>query len=292
MVTDSLKKDIIESLKIQTGILHEIKSIRLIGGGSINKTFQLKTNTENYFVKYNNANLFPEMFRKEAIGLKILSDAKEINVPRIVLFEETGVYSFLILEFIESGKQDIKFWTNFGHSLGKLHKHSNSFFGLDHDNYIGSLQQSNRKHNDWVTFYIEERLEPQIILAKDDHKIESSLVKNFEKLYSVLPEIFPIEKPSLIHGDLWSGNFIINEKGMACILDPAVHYAFREMDIAMSKLFGGFSNEFYEAYNEEFPMEKGWQYRIDICNLFPLMVHVNLFGEGYIGSVKSIVKQF
>ena len=111
-------------------------------------------------------------------------------------------------------------------------------------------------------------------------------------MYKYLSEIFPIESPSLIHGDLWGGNFMVNSEGNACIFDPAVYYGFREMDIAMTKLFGGFSAEFYNSYNETFCLQKGWEDRIDICNLYPLLVHLNLFGEGYLQSINSIIKRF
>lgn len=292
MLPEILKNFINEELNSHTGCVHVIESIRHVGGGSINNTVQLKTNYGNYFIKWNYAEAFPEMFIKEEIGLKILKETSEVMVPDIVFQNIAGQYSYLILKFVSSAIPKSDFWINFGRSLAKLHQHSNSYFGLDHDNYIGSLIQSNKKHHDWITFFITERLEYQIKNAIDNKLINIAALHQFERMFLVLSDIFPIEKPSLLHGDLWNGNFIVSENGNACILDPAVYYGFREMDVAMSKLFGGFSDDFYFAYNEEFPLEKEWQNRIDICNLYPLMVHVNLFGGSYISSVLNIIKKF
>jgi fructosamine-3-kinase len=196
------------------------------------------------------------------------------------------------MEFIKSSDRKKDFWMAFGQRLAGLHRHTNEKFGLDHDNFIGSLPQKNNFHDEWPSFFIEERLEVQIRLAKDHSLLSKTDIQNFEYLFNQLNQIFPDEPPALIHGDLWSGNFMVDEKGEPCIIDPAVYYGHREMDIAMSRLFGGFDRLFYESYNREFPMEPGWEERMDICNLYPLMVHVNLFGEGYLGSVRRIIGRF
>jgi len=129
-------------------------------------------------------------------------------------------------------------------------------------------------------------------MARDHGNAGSDTVRAFDRFYRKLDEIFPVEAPSLIHGDLWNGNYMVNENGEAVIIDPAVYYGHREMDLGMSKLFGGFSAGFYEAYNQQYPLEKDWKERLDYCNLYPLMVHVNLFGGGYLNSVKSILRNF
>ena len=180
----------------------------------------------------------------------------------------------------------------FGKQLAQLHQNTNTSFGLEESNYIGSLLQQNNLHNNWIDFFINERLKPQIKLARDNGKIDLSTITKFERLYTKLDEIFPEEPPALLHGDLWSGNFMVDEKGGPVIIDPAVYFGHREMDIAMTKLFGGFNQQLYQSYNEHFPLEKGWEQRVDICNLYPLMVHVNLFGGGYLEQVKSILNKF
>lgn len=269
--------------------IHKVNSI---SGGSINNAYCLTTNHEKFFVKTNLANRYPNMFEKEAKGLELLQNSNAIRIPKVILFDEFEETSFLILEYIESAEPQSSLWQSFGKRLAALHQNTGSTFGLDHSNYIGSLHQKNNVHDNWTDFFINERLQVQIKIARDNNEIDSATISKFENLYNRLDEIFPQEKPSLLHGDLWSGNFMEDEKGNPVIMDPAVYYGHREMDIAMTKLFGGFNTQFYDAYNEHYPLEKGWQQRIDICNLYPLMVHVNLFSGGYLGQVKSILSQF
>ncbi len=283
---------VIEFLSKRASLPVEVTSTKTLSGGSINKAFRLETNIGNFFLKYNNASKFPQMFEKEARGLSLLRSAGEIDIPEIIFHSEAGQDAFLLLEYIDSVGQTNDFWSNFGKSLAKLHNHKAEAFGLDHDNYMGSLYQHNEFHDDWIEFFIEERLERQVKLARENAAIGRNDVLAFERLYKRLGEIFPATKPSLIHGDLWSGNFMVNGKGDACLIDPAVYYGHPEIDIAMSTLFGVFNSEFYESYIAHNPLEKGWEKRLDIYNLYPLMVHVNLFGGGYPGSVRRIIGRF
>lgn len=232
------------------------------------------------------------MFKKEANGLKLLEEAGVIEIPKVLMADEDGHHAFLLLNYIDSAVEKEDFWDDFGEKLAKLHKVKSEQFGLDHDNYMGSLKQYNSFHQSWVEFFIAQRLERQIILAREESRIGKSDVLAFERLYKRLEEIFPPTLPSLLHGDLWSGNFIVGPSGLACLIDPAVYYGHPEIDIAMTTLFGGFSNRFYEAYNRHNPLEKGWRERLPIYNLYPLLVHVNLFGGSYLGSVKEVLKRF
>ncbi len=263
-----------------------------IGGGCINNALKIDTSAGRFFMKHNDAKRYPGMFEAEAKGLQVLKTANEIFIPEAACFGNSGQEGFLILEFVESSSRRKDFFEDFGIRLAWLHRHSTEKFGLDHDNYIGSLPQRNRQHTAWAEFFIVERMETQIRLARDNRAVGNSIVQQFEKMFNRLQEIFPVEKPSLLHGDLWNGNYMTAPDGSACLIDPAVYYGFREMDIAMSKLFGGFSPGFYSGYHAEFPLEKGWEGRIDICNLYPLMVHVNLFGGGYLHDVQNILKRF
>lgn len=292
MIPESLGNAIVRELSSHTGEVTELYAPSVLGGGSINQAYRIRTSAGNFFLKFNQSALYPGMFETEARGLKLLADSGAIHIPAVIASGQTEEHSFLLLEYIESAMEIGEYWEDFALRLAQLHRTAGAYFGLDHDNYIGSLEQFNDPRSDWCTFFAEQRLEVQVKLARDKGNIDRDIVKRFGNLYTRLASIFPKEKPSLIHGDLWSGNFITDEEGRACIIDPAVYYGHREMDIAMSKLFGGFHFNFYAAYNKAWPLEPGWQGRVDICNLYPLMVHLNLFGSGYRGSVERILKAF
>lgn len=292
MISNSLEKLIISLIEKKTGRNQNFISSRPLSGGDINQAAKIETHDGNWFVKWNRADAFPGMFEAEARGLDLLRETHEIFVPAVVGTGQSENMSVLVLEYIESGRQKPDFSTIFGQQLASMHKHSNPTFGLDHDNYIGSLPQNNSKSDNWIDFFINQRLLFQGKMAVEKGRAGADLLKQIENLASCLPDFFPVEPPSLLHGDLWSGNYMVGPKGEPAIIDPAVYYGHRLMDIGMSKLFGGFSHEFYRAYNEEYPMEQNWQEAAEIANLYPLLVHVNLFGGGYMSSVKSILRRF
>lgn len=289
MLLGEIKLYIENWLQSRYGQKTSINSADAIGGGSINEAYRLNTTAGIFFLKYNIAIRFPGMFTVEARGLTLLKEADCIDVPEVVHFSNTGNYSFLLLNFIQGNSQTPDFWHTFGTNLARLHRKTATVFGLDHDNFIGSLPQSNRNHPNWIEFLINERLNPQMKMAVDSGMLNTTDVKLLDFLYKRLPEIIPVEPPSLLHGDLWSGNFITGNTGKPCIIDPAVYYGHRETDLGMTRLFGGFPQTFYEAYNAEWPLEPGWQQRIPINQLYPLLVHVNLFGGGYCSQVRQIL---
>jgi len=237
-------------------IIHET---RPVPGGCINDTAMLKTSSGNFFVKWNDAQKHPGMFESEMKGLLLLLEAHCIGIPKPLFSDTFNNQSYLLMEFVQAAPQIRNFWDDFGASLAFLHKNTDAHFGLDHDNYIGSLPQSNKQYETWVDFFAIERLEKQLALAFDNGLANTSLMKNFERLYNRLAEIFPEEPPALLHGDLWNGNYMVGSEGKACIIDPAVYYGHREMDLAMTRLFGGFSAEFYAAYNNTYRVSfKSW----------------------------------
>lgn len=292
MLPEELKKSVEYALTSHFEKQVEISEIRSIGGGCINEAFSLKTNVGKYFIKYNSASAYPGMFEQEASGLKILANTKTIEIPGVICSAETEEYAYLILQYIETGESPRTFWNDFGTKLADLHRNTSEYFGLEHDNYIGSLVQINNPHPDFFSFFISERIEPQLKEARNKGAFSNSETRYFDSLFNTLPNIVPVEKPALIHGDLWNGNYMVTADGSPCLIDPAVYFGHREADIAMTKLFGGFHSDFYGAYNQAWAMEKDWQKRIDIFNLYPLLVHVNLFGGSYVRQVLQIIRQF
>lgn len=269
-----------------------INSITSVEGGSINKSAKLDTNIGNFFIKWNKTEKYPKMFEKEVLGLNTLANSKTINTPKIYFTEELLDWSFLLMEYILPGNSSDEFWIHFGRQMAQLHKTTSEKFGFEEDNFIGSLQQRNNRCDDWSEFFWGQRIEPQLKLARNSGLADRGDTNAFETLYYKLDSIFPEEKPALLHGDFWKGNYIIGNHGIPYIVDPAVYFGHREMDIAMSSLFGGFSDLFYKSYSQEFPLEKEWEERVDLWNLYPLLVHVNLFGETYMNEVRRNVRRF
>jgi len=291
MLPNELQEAIQETLRENTFLHHTISGVSPVGGGCINDAHVVTTDQGRYFVKYNHARRYPGMFEAEARGLEVLKNAAELSVPGVIGTGEAGDQAFLVLEYIDSRPLETDFWENFGRGLARLHKHTNQHFGLGHSNYIGSLPQRNAFSGSWTDFFINERIRPQLRLSRESGKTDKELEGKFERLFVRLHEFFPAEPPALLHGDLWSGNFMAGSCGEAVIIDPAVYFGHRYMDLGMSKLFGGFAPGFYNAYHSEYPLDGGWQQGIEIANLYPLMVHVNLFGGGYLGSVNSILRR-
>jgi len=270
----------------------KILFIEHVGGGDINQALRLKTSKGDFFLKFNSGPKAKTMFETEQKGLELLAAAKTIQIPSVIGIVSDEKNAGLLLEYIDTGYRADGFWEKFGTALANLHRQTNEEYGLDHDNFIGSLPQSNGRHNSWSEFYIHERLLPQIKMAEADGQITPNDQKAFDSLFKKLPDICPEEKPSLTHGDLWSGNFLVSSESDPVLIDPAVSYAHREMDLAMSRLFGGFDRSFYRAYEEAWPLVPGFEKRLPIYQLYYLMVHVNLFGGSYVRSVRNILKEF
>lgn len=266
----------------------DLRSSQALTGGDINDVFLLKCTSEQYVVKINSELKFPGMFTAERKGLELLADSASFRIPRVLYSGTIGTYSYLLMEYIEPGSKGPDFWPQFGETLAALHRNSRDTFGLDHDNFIGSLVQVNGSHRQASDFYISERLEPQFRLARDSGK----LTINTTEFYGVVSEIIQKEPPSLIHGDLWNGNYMVDSKGIAVLIDPAVSYSIREMDLAMMRLFGGFPESVFSTYNEAFPMESEWRDRMELWQLYYLLVHLNLFGSGYLSQVREVIDQY
>lgn len=292
MIEASFQRYIQDQLSSLLGSSVELQSIQMASGGSINQAYNLRTNQGLYFLKYNERQRFPKMFELEAKGLELLSAHSSFEIPKVIASGHFEEKSYLLLEGIQASTRAMNYWEEFGRNLAQLHKYAADKFGLDQDNYIGSLPQPNHWTESWSEFFVQHRLEYQHQMARDAGLVDATISQLFNKFYPQLENLFPEAQAALLHGDLWSGNFMTNQKGQATIFDPAVYFGHREMDIAMSHLFGGFQKPFYAAYHEAFPLDQGWEERIEICNLYPLMVHVNLFGTSYANRVKAILKRY
>ncbi|WP_224483934.1 fructosamine kinase family protein [Robertkochia aurantiaca] len=274
---------------IQKALDTEIRGYKPLSGGDINQVYLLSLpHDRSAVVKLNDASRFPGMFKAEAKGLKEIRRTNSFRVPDVLTEGKINQQSYLVLEYISEGGKKDDFWEEFAFKLQKMHRKSSDQFGLTTDNYIGSLPQSNTRHQKASSFYISERIEPQVKMA---HDRGFSLRLN-ESFYVRLEKLIPDEKPSLVHGDLWGGNHMTDETGSPCLIDPAVSYAPREMDLAMMQLFGGFSSQVYQHYEALFPPEGNWRERTDIWQLYYLLVHLNLFGASYLGSVNSIIAKY
>ncbi len=276
-------------LENSTGKRHRIVSVRPLYGGDINDNFRVDTDGgKTYFIKINDRER-AGMFRLEAMALEELRHTGSFRIPVVLDAGATDSFSFLLLEYIESGRGTAR---AFAGGLSALHRHSGTAHGWHSDNYIGILPQQNKRTTSWVEFYCRYRLRVQMELARQKGYIPASLDKKFEKLCGRAGEYLPDVRPSLLHGDLWSGNFFYDTDGTPVLIDPALYYGHREIDLAMMRLFGGFDADVFRLYHEMFPPEPGWRERIPLYQLYPLLVHLNLFGTGYYDRVRGIIERY
>jgi fructosamine-3-kinase len=268
----------------------QIQNKKSIGGGSINSAYQVTGNDgQLYFIKLNTASL-EFMFQVEFDSLNELLQIDTIQIPRPVCFGTADSKSYLVLEYITmnpSGDQQ-----QLGYALAQMHKITASQYGWYQNNIIGSTPQSNNMQSDWLTFWREERLLPQFkMLYEKGYK--NQLQPLSDKLLNNLDSLLANHKPpaSLLHGDLWSGNYAFDDQGRPVIFDPALYYGDREADLAMTELFGGFSQDFYQAYNEAWPLDNDYNQRKTLYNLYHILNHANLFGTSYLNQAISMMQR-
>ncbi len=291
-LNDLLKIAIENEWQKQKNDFVKIKQASPVSGGDICDSYRLGTTNGIFFLKTGKVNAPKDLFEKEFNGLELLTEAKAISIPQPLFYGNTGTQGFLVMEFIQRSPVQINFWESFAEKLATLHQSSHTHFGLREDNYIGILPQQNNIVDNWPDFYAFQRLEPLIKQCADSRSLSPENIRQSEKLYKRLPEIFPVEKPSLIHGDLWGGNYLPGTHGMPFVFDPAAYFGNREMDLAMTRLFGGFDRKFYWHYHTIFPLAPGWEERVEICQLYYLLVHAVLFGGGYLQQVRKILTAF
>jgi fructosamine-3-kinase len=263
-----------------------------VGGGSINQTYRIEAGAHRLFCKINTITKFPSLFACEQKGLTLLAQQQVIRVPRVLAIGEAGDHQVLLLEWIEQGLRMEAFWKKFGEQLAALHHQQGAYFGLDSDNYMGALPQYNKASDSWTGFFIHQRLQPQIDLALTNRLLEPAQAKRFEKLYAKLPDLFAEEPPCLLHGDLWSGNYLCDDGEQPVLIDPAVYYGHRSIDLAMTTLFGGFDQLFYDSYHYHYPLPANYRQQWEVCNLYPLLIHLNLFGKSYLADILHTIGHY
>lgn len=260
-----------------------------IAGGSINQTLRLEGECDRYFLKLNQRGML-DMFAAEAEGLNELSKTKAIRIPEPICWGEYGEYSYLVMEDLDlSGHETSR---EFGRQLANLHGYTSERFGWHRDNTIGSTPQINKWNEDWIDFWCQQRLGFQLNLAQQKG-VGKGVETKGEKLMEVFPCLFDgyTPKASVLHGDLWSGNWGGNGQGDPVIFDPAVYFGDHETDLAMMELFGSPGRDFLSAYREVFPIDPGYSVRKNFYNLYHILNHFNLFGGGYAREAESMMDQ-
>ena len=273
---------------ISTVLNTRIYKTSLLTGGDINQVYLLDTQNGAFVLKWNRDKQLLKLFEKEVYGLNLLAQSNSFQIPKVITYNIDDDFSYMLLEYIPSGKATSAFWESFTSSLIRLHSTTHPKFGLEHDNYIGSLVQHNSWCNNLVDFYVTQRLEPQFRSAVQ----KGFSFKDLDQFYNSISELIPNEPASLIHGDLWNGNYIISESKQPVLIDPAVAYSSREMDLAMMQLFGGFPSQVFSQYHEGFPLQSGWEDRIPLWQLYYLLVHLNIFGVGYYHQVLHVLSKY
>ncbi len=271
-----------------------INSEHSLGGGCINHASKLKTSTGNFFLKWND-NCAADIFIREAESLEELKKAAGdfLIVPEVIAAKTVdNTPGFLVLEYIESSRSAAASEEKLGKGLATIHNFSNPQFGFYANNYCGATLQNNNWNKSWPDFFRDNRLRFLLNLIHKERPLVSNDRKIFEKLLERIENLLPAESfPALIHGDLWSGNYMISEKGPA-LIDPASYYADREMELSIMTMFGGFSQRFYDAYNEFNPLPTDWKQRNSLYQLYHVLNHYYLFGGGYLNQALQVAKRY
>lgn len=271
-----------------------------VSGGDINQAYRVMVGGERFFIK-RNTTAPPGFFGAEAFGLEQLRASGVARVPQVIAAydgdpEHSTPAAYLVLEWIdadEHGRFTASFAERLGEMLAALHRVSAPVYGLERDTYIGRLPQRNPSTADWVTFYRDSRLSPQIALAQRSGLLSAERERRLWALLDRLPALLhPVPRvPSLLHGDLWAGNFLA-AAGQPVLIDPAVYYGDREIELAFTELFGGFPPGFLPAYHAAYPLTPGYAERRPLYQLYPLLVHLNLFGLAYARQVDAICRLY
>lgn len=282
--------DVWKGIEAEIGSGFEIERRILLTGGSINSAFRIEGRNRAFFVKLNQAGRL-NMFEAESEGLREMASTSTVRVPEAVASGIKGEQSYLILEYLVLRPRTARSNRILGEQLAAMHSKPQAGFGWVRDNTIGSTLQPNNPTSNWIHFWREHRLAFQLEQAETNgcpFSLTELGALLGEKIYLFFEDYCPL--PSLLHGDLWAGNAAADDSGSPVIFDPACYYGDRECDIAMTELFGGFSEEFYRTYNEVWPLDSGYRVRKLLYNLYHVLNHFNLFGGGYQRQAESIIR--
>lgn len=287
-----------QALYMLSGNSMKITARERVTGGDINEATKLTLSDGTHIFMKSNPGKNVSFFLREAEGLAAIAKTGAISTPQVFgCGEEAGEGAFLLLEFVERGRPRRDSQEILARQLARMHQAGTEDFvtggtyGFVQDNYIGANPQVNTPCKSWVEFFRDCRLKPQFRQASGYFQEEErkKITKLLERTEDILVEP---EYPSLVHGDLWAGNVMTGADGLAWLTDPAAYVGHREADLAMTELFGGFSRRFYEEYREAAPLQPGYEKRKDFYNLYHLLNHLNLFGRGYLSSVRRIVEEY
>ena len=275
-----------EALQAAFGI--RIEKMSRVRGGDIAEAYLLQTPSRRLFLKLLADPDGLKMLQAEADGLLAIEATGAVRVPEIIAAAPLDAGGALLLEYIPPGEAGAPAFESLGEGLARLHLSGSARFGWRRPNYIGPLPQINTPETDWPLFFARHRLMPQYQRALGLGMLKAAEVPALEVLAGRIADLVPRVSPSLLHGDLWGGNYLISEEGIPCLIDPAVYYGHSEVDLAMSLLFGGFPSGFYDAYFQVIPREPGFEERVALYQLYYLLVHLNLFGRSYYPRVSQI----
>ena len=290
----ALKEGVEAALSSRAARSVEIRETAAVTGGCIHQTVRLSTNLlEDFFLKWAKGAV-SDVFAAEADGLRALRQSTGLSVPEVIGNSDAGENpAWLILEYVPQGSPGLDYAEHLGGGLAALHEAREGPYGWHRSNYIGSLPQANTTMDDWPAFWWAERLEPQLALARHTGRLPG-LDRQWAELESKLPTLLEgasEDGPSILHGDLWSGNVYPGPDGRPVVVDPAVYRGHREVDLAMTELFGGFPEAFYAAYEDRRPLTDEYEdLRRQVYQLYPLLVHVNLFGGSYVNGAKEALR--
>lgn len=283
------------AISLQAGIELKADSVRSQVGGSISTAFRVESAQGPVFIKLEPAGQ-ADRLEAEADGLKALAATAAVRVPGVIACgtadctrpEAGDGQAFLIIEWIEAGRARAA--ATLGARLAALHGHAAERFGWHRDNFIGATPQPNSETDSWVAFMRARRLGFQLELAaRQGHRLDQTksarLLESLDLFYS---DYQP--RPSLLHGDLWAGNWLVDQAGQPVVFDPAVYFGDREADIAMTELFGGFGADFYAAYAAAWPLDPGYRVRRDLHKLYHVLNHLNLFGGAYLNQACALLE--